>query len=114
MPWFAVTGSVMIQSHLSYAVFVPVVSLPVVLVGLVRWYRARSVVWPLRGWWTTVAVPLIWLPPGIELFTYHPDNFIQVFRYTLADTRGASFGFPRAAEVTLRMLSTGGYRSQGG
>lgn len=106
----------------------PVVSLPVVVVGLTRWYQARSVIWPLRGWtgpkvrwwrrrgwWTTVALSLIWLPPIIELFTYHPNNLTQVFRYTFADTRGASFGLPRAAEVTLRMLlpAPGGYRSQG-
>lgn len=128
MPWFAVTGSVMIQSHLSYAVFVPVVALPVVVVGLVRWYRARSVIWPFRGWtgrkvrwwrrggwWTVVALLVMWLPPAIELLTFHPNNLVQVARFAVADSRGSSFGLPHAAEVTLRMLlpAPGGYQSQG-
>ncbi len=127
MPWFAITASVLIQSHLSYALFVPVVALPVVVAGLVRWSRARSTIWPLRGWagpkvawwrrrgwWTTVAVLVIWVPPVIELCTYHPNNLTQVIRFLRSDSRTSSFGLSRAVEVVLHMLlpAPGGYRSQ--
>lgn len=112
VPHQVVVVSVMLQGHIGYLPFLALPVMVLVLTGLVRWGMRRRTLWPLQGWrpadhgrhrrtaWAAVGLAvLLWIPPGVELFTYSPNNLQQILAYVSADR-----GDPVATSDVLRFI----------
>lgn len=102
LPWFIFTASLITQTHISGLPFMAVVLVPLVVLGLVRWWRDRRTLWPARGWvprgyrprpalvWGSWSVAVAcWLAPVIELVVRTPNNLTQVWRFTTSSSRAS-------------------------
>lgn len=114
VPWAAFVGSFILETHLSYVVLIPVLSLWGLLgLGheLRRCRRDDADAWPAlrRRTWRTLAIGavvwfLCWLQPLIEQVTTTRGNFTRLLD-SAQHTQGNVFGWGLATRLVATVLS---------
>jgi hypothetical protein len=114
LPWLVVVGSLVVQSHVSYAVLVPVIALwAVAVAAFVTWRRARGkpesrrllVTRGVRAGAVAGAVlVLAWVQPMIEQFTSDGDGNLTRLAHASQDSAGAA-GWDYAVKAVAAVLA---------
>lgn len=134
---FIFVASVIAQTHLSGLPFMAVTVVPLIVIGLVRWWRTRRTLWPMRGWvprnqprrraWTWgcwIVAVACWCAPVLELLLRDPNNLTQVWRFTTSPSRASgtqndlgevllghlSSVYPFSTEINRFASTQGGFR----
>lgn len=116
LPAYIVVGAIVVQSHVSAVPQVAFLSALLVIVGMVRWRRARDAWWPAKGWGrpptragrrrTILAVVLTvvcFLGPLVEFVVNSPNNVSSAMAYLRSAPPGVGLGF--AVPMVLSMAS---------
>ncbi len=113
-PWVAGVGSLVLQTHLSYAV--PVVAMAVAgaaLAALNLWHRRERPAWRRPAVWTAVVLVLAWVQPLIEQVSGPGEgNMSRIYGAT--HTTGVEFYGPRLATRLVAQVLTGPWFSRSG
>jgi hypothetical protein len=106
-PWVLGVGSLLVQTHMSHAVLVAVLSL--VGLGLCVWgvrRRGEPVRWRRPMAWSAVVVVLAWCQPIIEQFTGRGEGNLS--RIVAASSGGDTpIGWDRASRLMVEIMMRG-------
>ena len=106
LPWAVVVGTHCVQTHVSY---VPIVIVPLLLVGAHAWWDARregeSIRRPLA--WSILVGFVMWIPPVIEQLRPGPGNLRRLWE-EFATSHDDYVGWGAAAKAMIGELNLAG------
>jgi hypothetical protein len=113
-PWVMGLGSLLVQTHMSHAVLVGVLS----LTGLgacawTAWRADEPVAWRRPALWSVVVVVLTWCQPLVEQFTGRGEGNLSRIVTAAAAGEGDAIGWARAARVVSEVAAGSPWFSRG-
>jgi hypothetical protein len=114
VPWVAGVGSLVLQTHLSYAVpVVAMASAGSALAALNLWRRREHPAWRRPAAWTAVVLVLAWIQPLVEQIGGPGEGNMSRI-YDATQTSGVEVYGPRLASRLVAQVLTGPWFSRSG